>query len=101
MFDLRLLDQPTISRRQHARVHRRARAVELDRIHLGVAGDVRVRGALCFVEADLPVFGTLAIDGVAIVHRRGLAKRLNAKGTLSDLGIERLAKVLARELPQA
>ena len=46
--------------------------------------DVPVHGCLCFVDTELPLFGTPAIKGLKIFGRRGLARQLNASGRLSD-----------------
>jgi hypothetical protein len=49
----------------------------------GFAPDVLVHGALCFVDARLPWFGTVSFHGYSLLHPRALAKRLNAGGSLS------------------
>ena len=62
---------------------------------------VPVRGAFCFVGADLPLFRTLSIDGFALLHRRSLPKRLNADGPLTVDDIVAVAEELARTLRPA
>jgi hypothetical protein len=62
---------------------------------------VAVHGALCFVQGDLPMFGTPVIDRCLVLHRRSLAKRLNADGPLSTASIERLAASLSQAFPPA
>lgn len=60
-----------------------------------------VRGALCFVQGDLPLLGTLTIDGYPLLHRRSLPKRLNADGPLTIEAIAELTEALARAFPPA
>jgi hypothetical protein len=60
-----------------------------------------VRGAFCFVDGDLPVVGTPEIRGFPLLHRRALAKRLDASGPLSPSAIADLAAALAARLPSA
>jgi Nuclease-related domain len=62
---------------------------------------VPVRGAFCFVEADLPSFRRLSINGLALLHRRSLARRLNADGPLVVDDIVTIAEELAHAFPQA
>lgn len=57
------------------------RVVETALVHAGA--DVPVRGAFCFVDSELPLLGTPSIDGLLLLTRRGLAKRLNATGPLT------------------
>lgn len=64
-------------------------------------GEVPVHGALCFVDGDLPALGTLRMRGHVLVHPRGLAKRLNAKGTLAPEHIRSLAALLGSRFPSA
>jgi hypothetical protein len=66
----------------------------------GHAG-VPVQGVLCFTIADLPLLGTLKMRGHLLLHRKALAKRLNASGTLQPPAIEALARTLAAALPSA
>jgi hypothetical protein len=63
--------------------------------------DVPVRGAFCFVEGNLPLLRTLTINGFVLLHRRSLAKRLNADGPLDVDGIVTVAEELARTFPPA
>lgn len=60
-----------------------------------------VRGALCFVEADLPVVGNLSFDGFALLYPKRLAKRINANGPISGEGVHELARALAGRFPAA
>ncbi len=63
--------------------------------------DVRARGVLCVVDADLPVLGTLRCDGYPLLYRRALAKRLKARGPLDDVMVRTIADELLRRLPAA
>jgi hypothetical protein len=62
---------------------------------------VRVHGAFCFVEGKLPLFGTRAINGYPLLHRRSLVKRLNRRGPLASEDILALASQLASRFPPA
>jgi hypothetical protein len=63
--------------------------------------DVSVRGALCFVEGELPLIGTPTIGGFPLLERRRLAKRLNADGPLALDAIAAVTEALARRFPPA
>jgi Nuclease-related domain len=63
--------------------------------------NVSVHGVLCFVSADLPLFGTLTIRGDRLLHRRALARRLNKNGPLQLATIDLLAHALVAALPSA
>jgi len=79
-----------------------ARQVELvSQVVERVAPGVTVRGAFCFVDADLPLLGTPDIDGFPLLGRRGLVRRLNARGPVSRERIERIAAGLASAFPRA
>jgi hypothetical protein len=67
----------------------------------GVAPAVQVHGAFCFVEGELPLLGTPVIRGFPLVHRRSLAKRLNADGPLTVDELLPLAAALAAAFPRA
>jgi len=58
-----------------------------------------VRGALCFVDADLPLVGTLEIDGFVLAYPRRLAKRINRPGPLDDAQVRSVADLLTARLP--
>jgi hypothetical protein len=77
---------------------------QVDLVTVAVAGiglDVSVRGCLCFVDTELPLFGTPTISNLSIFGRRGLAKQLNASGGLSADSAARLAATLAERFPVA
>ena len=67
----------------------------------GIEAGVPVHGALCFVDADLPLLGTLSLDGFSLIYPRRLARRINADGPLQPGRIQPLAAVLAHRFPQA
>ncbi len=67
----------------------------------GVVPGAAVRGALCFVEGDLPMLGTLSVDGFPLLHRRSLPKALNAGGPLTADDVVALTKALAQAFPPA
>jgi hypothetical protein len=62
---------------------------------------VPVQGVLCFVSADLPLFGTLNMRGHCLLNRRALARRLNKNGPLQPPTIDLIAHALAAALPSA
>jgi hypothetical protein len=68
---------------------------------LDVAATAPVHGALCFVEADLPLLGTLTFGGYPILYRKALAKRLNADGPVDRADRVDLAVALAERFPEA
>ena len=65
------------------------------------SAEVPVRGALCFVRAEFPLFSKQEIRGHVLLHPRRLAKLLNADGPLQPPAIETLAVTLATALPAA
>jgi hypothetical protein len=67
----------------------------------GVLPDVPVRGAFCFVEGELPLLGTPSVNGILLLHRRSLAKRLNADGQLTVEHIAAITAALAGRFPPA
>lgn len=67
-----------------------------------LAGDnVPVRGALCFVDSELPMLGKLSFNGYPLLHSKALAKRINAAGALAPDGVSVLARELAVRVPRA
>jgi hypothetical protein len=67
---------------------------------LDVAAPLEVRGALCFVDTELP-WASESIDGVPLVGRRGLAKLLKREGALTSDDREATARFLASRFPPA
>ncbi|WP_231494950.1 nuclease-related domain-containing protein [Cellulomonas sp. KRMCY2] len=79
---------------------------QVDLVHgaLEAAGlaDVPVRGVLCFVEADWPLFGgSFVIDGVGVLWPKKLAEQLATPGALDDAMTERVHRALAIAFPLA
>jgi hypothetical protein len=66
-----------------------------------IAPGTAVHGVFCFVEGELPLIGTPEIRGFPLLHRRALAKRLNASGPLAPDAITALADALATRLKRA
>lgn len=78
--------------------------VDLVRAALEAAGvaDVPVRGVLCFVEADWPLFGgSFVIDGVGVLWPKKLAEQLAAAGPLDDARVDEAHRALATAFPPA
>jgi hypothetical protein len=67
----------------------------------GTAPAPPVRGALCFVDADLPLLGTLSFNGHLLLHPKPLAKRINADGALTGDEVRAVAARLAARFPAA
>ncbi len=63
--------------------------------------DVAVTGVLCFLRADLPLFGAQKLRGHLLLSRRALGRRVKRDGALDGASIEELAATLARALPSA
>jgi hypothetical protein len=79
-----------------------AKQVELvEPVVKSVLPEVQVRGAFCFVRGDLPLLGTLSINGFPLLHRRSLPKKLSADGPLTVDWIAALTEALARTFPPA
>jgi hypothetical protein len=58
--------------------------------------------AVVLADAGLPVvLGTLKMPGHLLLYRKGLAKRLNAKGRLDAAALEARARALAAALRPA
>jgi hypothetical protein len=70
-------------------------------VMIQLAPDVPVRGALCFVDADLPVLGKLSFDGYPLLYPKPLAKRISAGGPLTSEQVRELSAGLARHFPAA
>lgn len=60
-----------------------------------------VHGVLCFTKADLPILGTTKMRSHLLLTRKGLAKRLNADGSLSSPAIGEMSRTLAAAFPPA
>lgn len=66
-----------------------------------MAPSVPVHGALCFVDADLPMVGTLSFNGYPLLYPKALAKRMRADGPLDAEQLRAVAAGLARGFPPA
>ncbi len=64
-----------------------------------IAPEVPVRGALCFVDAELPLLGTLTFKGYPFLYPRALAKRVNARGPVSPERVRAITAQLAELFP--
>jgi Nuclease-related domain len=71
--------------------------------HPGATGDgIPVISVLCFVDADLPIFGTPRVDGVPLLGPRGTARILRkATGALDQDTLAALHRHLAQAMPTA
>lgn len=69
---------------------------QVDLIRSAVGADVPVRGILCFIEADWPLFGgDFTINGIGVMWPKKLYPLLEADGTFSPDSIEKLHRTLA------
>ncbi len=60
---------------------------------------LKVQAMLCFVDALLPVFGSLTMAGVPIVGPKGASKLVRAEGPLDAAARLRVQMLLAGRLP--
>lgn len=60
-----------------------------------------VHGALCFVDADLPLLSKLSFNGFALLYPRQLAKRINAPGPVPTELVRELAMELVVQFRSA
>jgi hypothetical protein len=66
-----------------------------------ISPGVPVQGALCIVDADLPLLGTLKFRGFPLLHPKPLTKRINRGDVLATDRIRSTAIVLAERFPVA
>jgi len=66
-----------------------------------VARNVPVHGALCFVEADLPIFRTLRFRRCVLLPPRRLVKLIDRPGPVEPDEVRRIAGALGERLPPA
>ncbi len=66
-----------------------------------MAPQAPVQGALCFVDADLPLVGSLSFNGYPLLYPERLAKRINSAGPLARAAVHELAAALAQRLVPA
>lgn len=75
---------------------------QVDLVRSAVGSEVPVRGVLCFIEADWPLFGgDFTINGVDVMWPKKLYPLLEAHGPLSPDSIENLHRSLATAFPSA
>ncbi len=65
-----------------------------------IAPNVPVRGALCFVDSDMPA-RKLTFKGFPLLNVKPLAKRINARGPLAQDHLNIIVSELARRFPSA
>jgi hypothetical protein len=58
-----------------------------------------LRSALCLVDTELPMLGTLTRNGVPLLHAKSLAKRINAVGPVTSDDVRAVAAELATRVP--
>ena len=63
--------------------------------------DVPVSGLLCFVDADLPIFGSMTVRGHSVLGLRGTATLLRRPGPVNETRRRDLWELLGRQLPTA
>lgn len=66
-----------------------------------LAESVQVSSVLCFIDADLPLFGTMEIRGVRLIGPKGTIKVITAPGDLNEEARASLQRHLAAVLPPA
>ena len=76
-------------------------ARQVDIVALVLADVAPVHGALCFLDADLPMIGTLTFKGYPLIYPKPLAKRINAAGPMTSDQVNLLATALARHFQSA
>jgi len=65
------------------------------------APGVAVHGALCFIDTELPLLGTLSFGGYPLLRAKALAKRLNAAGDIDGEHARALAAIISERFPAA
>jgi Nuclease-related domain len=60
-----------------------------------IAPETPTRGALCFVDTDLPLIRPLTLSGYPLLYPRALAKRINRTGPAGDGTVNATAAALA------
>lgn len=75
---------------------------QIDLVRSAVGREVPVRGALCFIEADWPLFGgDFTINGIDVMWPKKLYPLLETNGPFSPDSIEKLHRSLATAFPPA
>ncbi len=65
------------------------------------ARGVAVHGALCFIDTELPLLGSLSFDGYPLLRAKALAKRLNTTGDINGEHAHALAAIVSERFPAA
>ncbi|MEJ7784623.1 MAG: nuclease-related domain-containing protein [Solirubrobacteraceae bacterium] len=65
------------------------------------APGVEVHGALCFIDTELPLLGTLGFGGYPLLRAKALAKRLNTAGDIDGEHARALAAIVSERFPAA
>jgi hypothetical protein len=73
----------------------------VEAVMVEIAPGIQTRGALCFVDADLPLFGKLNFRGFRLLYPKALAKLMNAEGSVSADRVRAVASELAARFPSA
>ena len=60
-----------------------------------IARDTPTHGALCFVDTDLPLIGTLTLRGYPLLYPKRLAKRINRADRTGVATVRATAAALA------
>jgi hypothetical protein len=76
-------------------------AKQVAQVEAAVGGGVPVHGAFCFVDADLPLVGTLRFRGYPLLYRKKLARKLNDPGPFTAESVREVASVIAARFPAA
>ena len=65
------------------------------------APGVEVHGALCFIDTELPLLGTLSFGGYPLLRAKALAKQLNTTGDIDGEHARTLATIINERFPAA
>ena len=75
---------------------------QVDVVGCAIGDDLPIRGVLCFVEADWPLFGgSFMTRGVETLWPKKLCAKLNADGPFELETIAKIHRALASSLPPA
>ena len=66
-----------------------------------ILAEAPIHGALCFIDAGLPLLGSVNFRGYPLLYPTGLAKRINARGSLSAEAVGLIATELAKPFRSA
>ena len=70
-------------------------------VEAAVDPTIPVHGAICFVDAQLPLLGTITFGGFPMLNPRALARRIGRQGPLASSELPRIADELAARFPPA